>query len=61
MLKAFKACFNFSSYPGFDKDNEYFMIRKGNKKHEEVSDAWDAFRIGWEARESVDEHTVSGW
>jgi hypothetical protein len=46
MLKAFKACFNFSSYPGFDKDNEY---------------SWDAFRIGWEARESVDEHTVSGW
>lgn len=48
-------------YPQFDKEHEYFLIRKGDTFHEELSDNWDGFRAGWVAREEVPESTVEGW
>jgi hypothetical protein len=47
--------------PAFDRENQYFLIRKGNPDHEIISDAWDGFYAGWIAREDVPEETVRGW
>jgi hypothetical protein len=63
MLKAFMKTYNLPTeqFPYFDSDRGYFLIHKGNRIHEEVSDAWDWFQKGWDARENVDARTVEGW
>jgi hypothetical protein len=48
-------------YPHFDEEHGYFLIRKDNVFEAEISDNWDGFKAGWEARECVDERTVRGW
>lgn len=45
----------------FNWEDGYFLIKKGDEKAGKVSDAWDNFKIGWQARGEVDEKTISGW
>ena len=63
MLKAFHETMNvpYDKMPLFVDEKEYYLIQKDNPIHEMVSDAWDWFKKGWEARENVDESTVEGW
>lgn len=63
MLKAFHQTIHvpYDQMPLFVDTKEYFLIQKGNPIHERVSDAWDGFKLGWEAREAVPESTVEGW
>jgi hypothetical protein len=59
MVRYFKVWYDFqhpqSQWPQFDREHEYFIIRKGHAIHEQVSDAWDWFRAGWNAKEESDE------
>jgi hypothetical protein len=64
MLEVFEARYyaaTLTKFPQFNEDKGYFMIKKGNKVHEAVSDDWDSFKDGWNARGNVPERTVKGW
>ena len=63
MLKAFHETMNvpYDKMPLFVDEKEYYLIQKDNPIREMVSDAWDWFKKGWEARGNVDESTVEGW
>ena len=63
MLNAFHQTINvpYNDMPLFVDSKEYYLIQKDNATHEMVSDAWDNFKLGWEARENVDKKTVDGW
>jgi hypothetical protein len=64
MLKAFTHRYRDAvviNFPVFNDEHGYFMIKKGNEEQEIISDDWDSFKDGWNARAEVDEHTVEGW
>jgi hypothetical protein len=63
MMKQFKQLFTIANheYPAFNETQNYFMIQKGNKVHEMVSDAWENFRAGWVSRGLIDQYTIEGW